>query len=553
MFVSLDRLGLFHATCVATFALVSLLPVRAGAQPAEGIPVTDPLVVSKCGTCHPADDRGRLERISWARATPEGWQEVLRRKLGDNGVSVTPVEARAIVKYLSTRHGLAPEESKPVMYYAERRVHDELGRVDESVLTACATCHEAGRALAWRRPAEEWKRFVDAHSARYKFEPEPEVVERLATVAPFATPEWTAWSARAQAPHLAGRWLVTARARGRGAFCGEMDIEATGTADEYLTRVRLRGVSDATPLERSGRTVVYAGTAWRGRSSGAGGASLSGEDLASEAREAMWVASDATTIEGRWFWGQYQELGLDVTLRRASTMPTLLLVEPSALKAGTRAGRVRLIGDGFPAPAAAADLEFGAGVTLRRVVSSTPNEIVVEVDVASDARSGTRDVAVRSSRLENVVAIFDRVDYVQVTPESSLATFGDRMFPLGVQQFDAIGYQRGPDGRSHTADDLELGPIPVTWSMDVFYEVDQRVRDRVGTVNQRGFFTPAGLNPGANYDVWIVATTKTEKNVDGKPLVGKGYLVVTVPTYTFNGRTFVRELDRWVEDRSGTR
>ena len=46
----------------------------------------------------------------------------------ENDVSLTPPEARAIVKYLSTRHGLAPEESKPVMYYAERRVHDEAAR-----------------------------------------------------------------------------------------------------------------------------------------------------------------------------------------------------------------------------------------------------------------------------------------------------------------------------------------------------------------------------------------------------------------------------------------
>ena len=32
-------------------------------------------------------------------------------------------------------------------------------------------------------------------------------------------------------------------------------------------------------------------------------------------------------------------------------------------------------------------------------------------------------------------------------------------------------------------------------------------------------------------NVWVVATAKTEKGKDGKPLVGKSYLVVTVPTY----------------------
>jgi quinohemoprotein amine dehydrogenase len=162
-------------------------------------------------------------------------------------------------------------------------------------------------------------------------------------------------------------------------------------------------------------------------------------------------------------------------------------------------------------------------------------------------------VAFRSSTLESAVAIYDRVDYVKVTPESSLATFGSERFSPGFQQFEAIGCQRGPDDRQHTADDLELGPVEVAWSMEVFYEVDPIQQDRVGTLSPGGLFTPAAANPGRNYDVWILATAKAEKGEDGKPLVGRGYLVVTVPTYTFEGRTFVRELDRWVEEGSSTR
>jgi quinohemoprotein amine dehydrogenase len=35
-----------------------------------------------------------------------------------------------------------------------------------------------------------------------------------------------------------------------------------------------------------------------------------------------------------------------------------------------------------------------------------------------------------------------------------------------------------------------------------------------------------------NYgDVWVVASSKTEKDQFGKPVTGKAYLVVTVPTY----------------------
>jgi quinohemoprotein amine dehydrogenase len=134
-----------------------------------------------------------------------------------------------------------------------------------------------------------------------------------------------------------------------------------------------------------------------------------------------------------------------------------------------------------------------------------------------------------------------------------LAAFSNETYVRGYQQFEAIGYQRGPDGRRHTADDLELGPVDVAWSMEVFYEVDQSKQGRVGTLTPAGFFTPAAANPGVNDDVWIIATAKNEKSSDGKPLVGKSYLVVTVPTYTFNGRTYVRDLDRWIEDWSSRR
>jgi quinohemoprotein amine dehydrogenase len=189
-------------------------------------------------------------------------------------------------------------------------------------------------------------------------------------------------------------------------------------------------------------------------------------------------------------------------------------------------------------------------VTVRRIVSSTPGEIVAEVDVAAAAPPGRRTVTFRSSTLEGALAIYDRVDYLKVEPDSSMAAFGSPAYPRGYQQFEAIAYQRGPDGRRQTADDLALGPVPASWSMETFYEVDRNKQDHVGTLSPAGFFTPAATSPGANYDVWIIATAQTQTGPDGKALVGKSYLVVTVPTYTFDGRTYIRELDRWIEEGS---
>jgi quinohemoprotein amine dehydrogenase len=525
-------------------------PLYAQGEPDAGIPVGDPLVRSKCATCHAVDERGNMQRVSSARATPEGWQDTLRRMIRENDVEVTPEEARDIVRYLSTNHGLAPDETRPLMYYPERRIHDE-SAVAAAVRDNCSRCHQAARALVWRRSAADWKLFAERHAARYRFELEPDAVEALMRAAPFRTPEWDVWRTGRRATEVTGRWLVSAHIGGRGSFAGEMEVEAAAGSDELQTRVRLRAVGGRSIVNRTGRAVVYAGHAWRGRSSGAAAANNGApDDLSNETRDVMWVAPDGSTAEGRWFWGEYQELGFDVRLRRASSGPALLLVDPVALKVGSTANRLRLIGDGFPGRVTTRDVVVGPGMTVRRIVSSGPTEIVAEVDVAKDSVPGGRDIAFRSSRVARAVALYDRVDYVRVIPDSATATFGNTLHPRGFQQFEALRYHRGPDGRRYTSDDLELGPADVTWSMELFYEVDQSRQDRVGTLGPTGFFSPAAVDPAANFDVWVIATAK-EMGQDGRPLVGKGYLVVTVPTYSLGGRTFVRDLDRWVEEGSG--
>jgi quinohemoprotein amine dehydrogenase len=144
--------------------------------------------------------------------------------------------------------------------------------------------------------------------------------------------------------------------------------------------------------------------------------------------------------------------------------------------------------------------------------------------------------------------IYDRIDYIGVTPDSTLASYGDQQRARGYQQFVANGYQRGPDGRLHTDDDLEIGPVDVTWSLKVFYSQDGTDTAFVGSISPTGLFTPASKSANNNFDVWAIATAKVKKDLRGKTLVGKSYLVVTVPFYTFKGRRFVRDLDHWVDD-----
>src|ERR1700751_1217109 len=88
------RVGLFILLGMISF--LSFAYSQAGNAPGQvpitretGIPVTDPLVKEKCGGCHISDDRGNMQRISWERATPEGWELALQRMVLLDDVELT--------------------------------------------------------------------------------------------------------------------------------------------------------------------------------------------------------------------------------------------------------------------------------------------------------------------------------------------------------------------------------------------------------------------------------------------------------------------------------
>src|SRR5262249_49382766 len=155
----------------------------------------------------------------------------------------------------------------------------------------------------------------------------------------------------------------------------DVEVEPVPGGDELLMRARLRAVDGTTELTRTGRALVYAGSAWRGRSSGTAAANAAPDGLSNETRDVMWIAPDGSRAEGRWFWGQYQDFGFGVTLQRASSDAALLLVDPVAFKLGSAANRMHLVGDRFPARVATADLIVGPGMTVKRIVSSGPTDI----------------------------------------------------------------------------------------------------------------------------------------------------------------------------------
>ena len=71
-----------------------------------------------------------------------------------------------------------------------------------------------------------------------------------------------------------------------------------------------------TTLTRTGKGLVYTGYSWRGREKAdtAPPPSADPGNNPAEWREAMMVSRDGNSMHGRWFWGGYDEFGIEVTL-----------------------------------------------------------------------------------------------------------------------------------------------------------------------------------------------------------------------------------------------
>lgn len=542
------------AAGVAAVVVLGAAPAAAQrpASDTGGFAISDPLVVSKCVKCHARDSTGRLSRLSYLRKTPEGWEASVRRMASLNDVTLQPAEARAIVKYLANRQGLAPAEVQEGRFEMERRFIDYRYTGDAVTERTCRACHSVGRVLLQRRTKQEWELLIATHRGYYpnsdfqafrRSGPAPDsapaphpmdqAIAHLSKVFPLQTPEWTAWSATMRPAPLEGSWLLSGYEVGRGALYGRLTVsKVPGTDDEFTTRAVYRFAAGGAPVVREGRSVVYTGHQWRGRSSSAAGVADSAW------REVLSVETGWQEMSGRWFRGGYDEFGIDVTARRITGAATVAGVVPRALPLGARDAEVTVFGANLPRATSPAALDFGPGITVTRVVRATGDEIVARVRVDSAARAGRRDLFVGGASLKGAIVAYDKVDRIRVSPQSNMARVGGVRFPKQFAQFEALGYANGPDGKPETADDLELGVVPVTWSLEeygvTFRDDDVRF---VGQIDQKGVFTPTldGPNPeraGQRNnigDVYVVASHTPPGAA--RPLKARSLLIVTVPLY----------------------
>ena len=399
----------------------------------DGIPITDPVVIKACGTCHQPDAKKQLSRISFQRNTPEGWQTTIQRMAALNGLRIDAPTAREVVKYLSNHLGLAPEEARPAAFEVERRLIDYRYTASEDAEGVCNRCHSLGRVISQRRTREEWNLLIAMHRGWYPLvdnqafrrggpaprDPSPDgrppdtrhpvekAVEHLSQAFPLKTPEWTAWSATMRPARLEGTWAVSATAVGKGPAYGRMVVKPTAPgSDEFTTDITLIYARTGERVTRTGQAIVYTGFQWRGRSSEAGK-----DDSA--LREVMFVDRDWRTIDGRWFTGGYDEVGLDVKLERVGGEMRVLGTDRTALRAGATAQPLKIYGANLPASLRPADIDLGSGIIVTGVANATADEATITVDVTPAAAPGARDLFVAGASRAKALAVFDSVDALQ--------------------------------------------------------------------------------------------------------------------------------------------
>ena len=554
------RPRLIRARLLAGLLVAGASAVASGASAQsdeEGFPIEHETLRARCAACHLPDSEGRMSRISFERKTPEGWQGSLQRMISLNGVTVSAEEAREIVKYLSDNQGLAPEELRPGLFEVERRMIDHRYLADTDVEFTCIQCHSMGRVITQRRTREEWDLLMSTHRGYYPLtdfqaflrmgpttdqpgpdgeppdtrQPMERAVDHLSEVFPLHTPEWAAWSATMRPPRLEGTWVLSGHQAGRGAVYGTVTMTAVGE-DEFTTQASYTFPAAGESVTRTGRGLIYTGYQWRGRSTAAGAA----DDAM---REVMFVERGVNEISGRWYRGDYDEVGIDVRLGRVTGSAVVAGVHPRAIELGGGEREVRIFGAGFATGVGPGDVDLGPGLTVNGVVRSTSEEIALRVTVAADALPGGRDVFVGDASLAQAVVVHDGIDRIQVLPRTGMARLGGVVFPKGYQQFEAVAFDDGPDGRPSSEDDLELGPVDVQWSLEEYAAtLDDNDIDFVGGIDRNGLFTPAddGPNPDRDRnrnnvgDVWVVATLDRDDNGD-RPLRARAHLVVTVPLY----------------------
>jgi len=511
------------------------LVLLANSLGAQGLPVNSELVRRSCGPCHQVDSDQRMSRISYVRKTPEGWEETIQRMARLHGFTASPSDARKIEQYLSANHGLVASELERVAYSLDGEDTQEQVPND-AVKNACTTCHSYAKIAGQRRTREEWLNLKDFLLAlfptlvyQHRFEDWVGLCDQalpwLADQFPLDTPEWRREKDR-KAPNE-GRWLLAGHQLGKGDYVGSImfRVAADGSLETEIARQFAGGGTSST----KGKGLWLGAFAWRG--------SGQGTDIDRE-REVFHLSPDGMTQRGRWFPYDHRELGAMEIRYRVDASPQISGILPKVLRRGATGVELHIYGANLGPSLGRDAIKLGDGIIVDRVSEATSDHVAVQVHVALDAKVGRRSLRAGAAFQPDALAVYDKADYILVLPEKSMARLGGIRAVKKFIQFEAHAFSDGPDGIPGTSDDLDLGMVKASWSIeDLSTSYSNQNARYVGVIDQNGLFTPAQEGPNAERprstnnagEVWVKASYTPDGSA--APLTARAYVLVSVPDY----------------------
>ena len=494
---------------------------------------SEKILQNNCLGCHvPSESSAgkmQLSRISHQRKTPEGWSMTIARMQHTHGLKISPADRSTLVKYLADTQGITPTEAKPYRYILERRLNQQESK--QPVLAEmCARCHSEARIGLQRRETTEWEKLVHFHlgqwpSVEYSamgrdrnwFEVAiDQVVPYLGENYGFSESTWDQWTS--QPKQLAsGRWRVVGRSADKGDFQAVMKVDREKDDNfglivegEYSNGEKIRGVGSA---------VIYSGFEWRGA------LSLNGVEY----RQVFSLAQSGTVMSGRMFEAEHEEMGIDITASKGD-QPVILAVSPMYLKAGSTSV-ISIRGNNLDGSVSLPD-----GLSVEEVLLEDRDEIRIKVSARTDMVSKRYSLAVGNTTMSEALAVYRRVDSVEVFPSYAVARVGGEGSQNKVKaNFTAKAFSAGPDKKTGTSDDFYIGAVDAKWRVEAFDQkaIDDRDIEFAGSMNTTtGVFTPgaAGPNPKRKFGtnnagrLNVVATVENQ----GSAIEGSAELIVTV-------------------------
>lgn len=514
-------------------ALLSSLPLFAiDAQIGKDI------INSKCTACHVGNLDADLSRISDQRKTPEGWYMTVKRMQREHGLSITRDEETNVIKYLSDYQGLTPDEIKPYAYTLDKTPNVTEEGKDDLLVEMCVRCHSESRIGLQRRTADEWNSLVNYHVAQFpSFEVQAlardrdwfgiaqnEIVPYLAENFGKDQAKFDEYKKSIKNYKLPVKWITSGHTPGVGDFTAILTL--IESSDESYAMLMDYKYANGEVQKARGIAIVYSKTEIRGSFE------LNGVVY----RQILHINPKTNSFEGRMFESLHPENGSTLKGKALNSKESSIVgIYPKAIKVGNKE-TLTIIGTNL-----GGQVKLPSGLKVLKTVKHTKNEIILEVEVSKNAKTSSNNIQIGSKVFKNSIVTYDKVDYIKITPDYAISRIGAEKNEKILKEyatFEAIAYVNGKDGEKATADDIELGVVPATWSLEAFDEqsIEDKDLDYAGQIDEKtGKFTPSisGPNPKRKLmanNVGNLSVIGTYKDGDVE-LSEKSHMIVTVPKY----------------------